>query len=108
MSQAGLSQVRLAAAVGVDPKTVERWVAQGRTPHPRHRVAVSDALGCDVAALWGDVDRAEAAAQEIVGVYPARRADAVRDLARASSRAWSSGSSCTRSRRRSCPTRRWT
>ncbi|MFC8796430.1 XRE family transcriptional regulator [Promicromonospora sp. NPDC057138] len=74
MSQAGLSQVRLAAAVGVDPKTVERWVAQGRTPHPRHRVAVSDALGCDVAALWGDVDRAEAAAQEIVGVYPARRA----------------------------------
>ena len=43
MAQAGLSQVRLAAAVGVDPKTVERWVAQGRTPHPRHRVAVSDA-----------------------------------------------------------------
>src|SRR5690606_5409528 len=74
MAQAGLSQVRLAAAVGVDPKTVERWVVQGRTPHPRHRVAVSDALGCDAAALWGDADRVEAATQEIAGVYPARRA----------------------------------
>ena len=30
----------VAKATGVDPKTVERWITQDRTPYPRHRHAI--------------------------------------------------------------------
>lgn len=31
--RAGLNYAQFAEAVGVDPKTAERWVSTGRTPH---------------------------------------------------------------------------
>lgn len=34
----------LAERIGVDPKTVERWITKGRLPHRTHRVAVAGAL----------------------------------------------------------------
>ena len=34
----GLSIDDLADQVGTDVKTVERWITQGRVPHPRNRV----------------------------------------------------------------------
>jgi hypothetical protein len=36
----GVTLDRLAEAVRVDPKTVERWITKGRVPHRRHRYDV--------------------------------------------------------------------
>ncbi|MEU4705834.1 helix-turn-helix transcriptional regulator [Nocardia salmonicida] len=49
---AGMTPAMLAERVEVDAKTVERWVCQGRRPHPitRHRVAC--AVGRPMAELW--------------------------------------------------------
>jgi transcriptional regulator with XRE-family HTH domain len=55
MRQARVSQVRLAAEAGVDPKTVERWITTGRIPHPKHRDAVAAFLEQPPSSLW-DVD----------------------------------------------------
>lgn len=57
MSEAGLTTESLAAQVGVDPKTSARWLAEGRVPHPRHRVAAAAALGRDIADIWPDTLR---------------------------------------------------
>jgi transcriptional regulator with XRE-family HTH domain len=66
----------LAAAIGVDPKTVVRWLAnEGRTPHPRHRWQAADVLGVEESVLWPDVVRAALKTghdREVVTVYPYR------------------------------------
>jgi transcriptional regulator with XRE-family HTH domain len=49
--RAQLNPAALASAVGVDVKTVNRWLA-GRLPHQRTRLAVADTLGETEAALW--------------------------------------------------------
>ena len=41
----------VAARLGVDPKTVRRWL-DGRTPYPSSRLALADLLGADEADLW--------------------------------------------------------
>ena len=43
LAEARLREIDVATALGVDPKTVQRWLA-GRVPHPRHRWAVADLL----------------------------------------------------------------
>lgn len=80
MRSAGVSQVRMAAAVGVDPKTVERWVAHGRTPHPRHRATAAALVGCDPSRLW-DVEHEhnDGVPGEVVALYP-HRADTPKEL----------------------------
>jgi hypothetical protein len=45
----------VAAQVGVDPKTVERWIVLGRIPHRSHRWATASLLGTDEAYLWPDI-----------------------------------------------------
>ncbi|MFG2057370.1 Scr1 family TA system antitoxin-like transcriptional regulator [Micromonospora sp. NPDC048930] len=57
MAEAGETAESLADRVGVDPKTAARWVTPGRVPHPRHRAAVSRALGREVGELWPEVVR---------------------------------------------------
>ncbi|WP_245716319.1 hypothetical protein [Micromonospora humi] len=42
----------MAEKVAVDPKTAARWLAAGRIPHPRTRVAVAGILRRDAAELW--------------------------------------------------------
>lgn len=80
MRSSGVSQVRLASAVGVDPKTVERWITQGRTPHPRHRAVAAELLGCDQSGLW-DVEqtRPDGIPEEVMALYP-HRADTPKEL----------------------------
>ncbi len=72
----GLSVMSVGEAVGVDRKTVERWVSAGRVPHHRHRVAVAQLLGEDDLFLWPQTassQRAESASQaEFVALYPNR------------------------------------
>lgn len=75
MQAAGYSVTRLAVEVGVDAKTVERWVTQGRTPHSRTRQRAAEVLGCSAPQLWPDltVSAVDAGADELVGVYAQRR-----------------------------------
>ncbi len=72
----------LARSVGVDPKTVHRWL-KGRLPHPRHRWKASDALGRSEEELWPEASAASASGSlvtsEIVSAY-VRRADAPSQL----------------------------
>jgi hypothetical protein len=68
----------VAAQVGVDPKTVERWIVLGRVPHRSHRWATAALLGTDEAYLWPEIAddrRAQAAsAAELVTFYSNRGA----------------------------------
>lgn len=77
MASNGVEIEALARTVGVDPKTVQRWL-RGRLPHARHRWRTCDALGRAEEELWPDASLARAATPhtaEIVAAY-ARRADA--------------------------------
>jgi transcriptional regulator with XRE-family HTH domain len=78
MSNARMSEQALARHVGVDVKTVSRWVAQDdRLPHPRHRWAASEALGVDESVIWPEAIRSAVKTgpdREIAAVYPYRSA----------------------------------
>ncbi|MET8308314.1 helix-turn-helix transcriptional regulator [Micromonospora sp. NPDC005173] len=52
MAQAGETVESLAEKVDVHPKSAARWLAAGRIPHPRTRVAVAEVLRRDAADLW--------------------------------------------------------
>lgn len=75
LATAGLTVEGIARQAGVDPKTVQRWLA-GRVPHPRHRWAVAEQVGEDEEFLWPGVHRQQAdglgAAAEIVAAYSHR------------------------------------
>ncbi|MFD9549321.1 helix-turn-helix domain-containing protein [Nocardia salmonicida] len=64
---AGMTPAMLAERVEVDAKTVERWVSQGRRPHPitRHRVAC--AVSRPMAELWPLPSSAPASAPVVEG-----------------------------------------
>jgi hypothetical protein len=82
MLRAQLDSAGLAAAVGVDVKTVNRWLG-GRMPHQRTRVAVAVVLGESEADLWPqarpDLNPGSAATAEVLGAY-AHRADIPQEL----------------------------
>ncbi|MGW5099192.1 XRE family transcriptional regulator [Streptomyces sp. NPDC004100] len=72
----GITVDALATHVRVDPKTVERWITQGRAPYRRHRLAIAAFLQEDEAYLWPnglpDSQRQDAADAEVLKVYPHR------------------------------------
>jgi transcriptional regulator with XRE-family HTH domain len=78
MLRAGLTVGDLAECAGVDEKSVERWLSQGRTPHRQHRWATARKLGVDETYLWPEVlsrspaRRQEAGKSELVALYPDR------------------------------------
>ncbi|CAM3986091.1 HTH cro/C1-type domain-containing protein [Nocardia ninae] len=43
---------QLARKIEVNPKTVERWITQGRVPYPVHQFAVAVAIGVPERELW--------------------------------------------------------
>jgi transcriptional regulator with XRE-family HTH domain len=53
---AGLTATDVAARLGVDPKTVQRWLT-GRIPYPRHRAALVELTGWTAYDLWPQVAR---------------------------------------------------
>jgi transcriptional regulator with XRE-family HTH domain len=72
--RARLSEEDIAARLGVDPKTVRRWI-DGRIPYPRHRWALADMLRADERDLWPELAPAPAVTWrpgEVVAVYPHR------------------------------------
>lgn len=71
---AGLSEDDVASQLGVDPKTVRRWV-DGRLPYPRLRWQLAAILGTDEIELWPDLRATRAAATvptEVIAIYPHR------------------------------------
>lgn len=73
---AGMTTSQFAEKLGVDPKTIERWVTRGRVPHRTNRVAASALLGVDEGYLWpsvaDDPRRQSASRAELVEFYPTR------------------------------------
>jgi transcriptional regulator with XRE-family HTH domain len=67
---------KLADAIEVHAKTVERWITTGRIPYRSHRYAVAAFFGVDESYIWpGALDRDEIAAvsqSEVVQVWPHR------------------------------------
>src|ERR1700730_11805142 len=72
-----VTTAKLAEAVQVDAKTVERWIVAGRVPYRKHRYDVAAFFGVDESYIWPDAldhDQVVAASEsEIVAVYPYRR-----------------------------------
>jgi lambda repressor-like predicted transcriptional regulator len=52
LSVNGFSLQSLATRLAVDPKTVERWITQGRVPYPRHRQQIAALVKESEAYLW--------------------------------------------------------
>src|SRR5690606_14933860 len=60
----GLSQERLAEAVGVDPSTVARWERGETDPQPVHRPRLADVLGVSVEEIGDLLTGASTAASQ--------------------------------------------
>jgi len=72
--RARLREDDIAARLGVDPKTVRRWL-NGRVPYPHNRAAIAELVGADEAELWPDAGGLLAARnrpEELGTVYPHR------------------------------------
>lgn len=52
-NRAGMSQRRLAYAVGVTPSAVAQWELGDTTPIHEHLLAIAAATGCDAGQLFG-------------------------------------------------------
>jgi transcriptional regulator with XRE-family HTH domain len=52
-AEAGVTEHDVATRLGVDPKTVRRWL-EGRRPYPRHRSVLAQLFGIDQAEIWRD------------------------------------------------------
>jgi hypothetical protein len=71
---ARLREVDVAARLGVDPKTVRRWL-NGRVPYARYRAELADLVGADEADLWPGVGgplSVRARPEELGAIYPHR------------------------------------
>ena len=73
LNDADLDVDDVARAVGVNHRTVQRWIA-GRVPYPRYRRAIAKLVESDEAELWPGVASpgAGTSTSEIVTVYSTR------------------------------------
>jgi hypothetical protein len=74
MLRARLRENDVAAHLGVDPKTVRRWLS-GRVPYPSSRAALADLVGADEADLWPEVGgplTGRSRPEELGAIYPHR------------------------------------
>jgi hypothetical protein len=68
---ARLRDIVVAATLGVDPKTVQRWLG-GRVPHARHRWGVADLLSVHEYDLWPHLAELPSINAEVCATYPHR------------------------------------
>ena len=74
MLRARLRENDVAEHLGVDPKTVRRWLS-GRVPYPASRAALADLIGADEADLWPEAGgplSGRSRPEELAAVYPHR------------------------------------
>ena len=72
--RARLREDDVAARLGVDPKTVRRWL-NGRVPYTSNRLALADLLDADEADLWpgaGGPLTVDSRPEEMGAIYPHR------------------------------------
>ena len=72
--RARLREDDVAARLGVDPKTVRRWL-NGRVPYPHNRAAIAELVGVDEGELWpgaGGPLAVRSRPEELGTVYPHR------------------------------------
>ncbi|MDN5795877.1 MAG: XRE family transcriptional regulator [Intrasporangium sp.] len=76
ITTSGLTAADLSEQVGVDPKTIERWILTDRIPHRTNRQAMAAALRRDEEFLWPTAvseSRVQSASQaEFVALHPNR------------------------------------
>jgi hypothetical protein len=58
--------------VGVDPKTVERWVSTGRVPRPTYRHRAEKTLSVPAPLLWPGAPGPAHGIEELAGAYATR------------------------------------
>ena len=72
-----MSATALAAAAGVDVKSVARWISEDRIPYPVTRVKVARVLDQQETFLWPTLLEApnvcEVALAEVDRIWPTRR-----------------------------------
>lgn len=74
LADARLDEVGVSTALGVDPKTVQRWL-MGRVPQRRHRWGLADLVSRHEFDLWPDLAEGQSGTcPEIRGTYPHRGA----------------------------------
>ncbi len=74
MLRARLREEDVATHLGVDPKTVRRWLS-GRVPYPSSRAALADLVGADEADLWPEASgplSGRSHPEELAAVYSHR------------------------------------
>jgi len=74
MLRARLRENDVAAHLGVDPKTVRRWLS-GRVPYPGSRAALADLIGADEADLWPEAGgplSGRSRPEELGAIFPHR------------------------------------
>ena len=69
--EARIRDVDVARSLGVDPKTVQRWLG-GRVPHARHRWSVADLLSLHEYDLWPHLAELPSIDPEVYATYPHR------------------------------------
>ncbi len=77
ITESGLTTHQLARACGVEDRTVDRWLYEGRIPRPGTRAAAARKLGVEEVVLWPAAAKAVMKTgpdREIVSVYPYRSA----------------------------------
>ncbi|WP_280272173.1 XRE family transcriptional regulator [Nocardia wallacei] len=81
IADAGLTTEALAQHVGIDPKSVYRWMVKGVVPPRTAAHTAAELLGVAVGFLWPELDlpTKQAAQLEIADIYP-HRADTPRRL----------------------------
>jgi hypothetical protein len=75
LADARLGEVDVASSLGVDPKTVQRWIA-GRRPQRRHRWELADLVGRQELDLWPELADHPGGnvRSEVLATYPHRGA----------------------------------
>src|SRR6266568_5558629 len=68
--RARLTEEDIAAGLGVDPKTVRRWIDGRALPYRRHRWALATMLDTPETDLWPELRSAQPRPAEVVAVYP--------------------------------------
>ncbi|MGH3734069.1 MAG: helix-turn-helix domain-containing protein [Micromonosporaceae bacterium] len=74
LRSSGYSPQRFAEEVGVDPKTVQRWITTGRTPHRTTAMRAATLLTVSVDWLWPRLDQNHEGnrSTEVIAHYPDR------------------------------------
>ncbi len=70
----GYNEAQFGEEIGVDPKTVQRWITKGRTPHPNTARRAAQLLEVPAEYLWPELRPEPVAGEsgEVANFYPHR------------------------------------